>query len=611
MTQARTGSLLEGDVYNALQRMAIPSALGMIAMILVNIIDTFWVARLGTEALAAMTFTFPVVGMVINFGLGIMIGTSTAVARALGKGDPTTAAKTTTHACVLGLVFVLVIVIVGLNFQNYLYRWMGAKEELLPLICEYMDIWFLGMVFLILPLIVNGAIRATGDAKTPMYVMMSAAVINGILDPIFIFGVDPWVPAMGLEGAAIATLVARVLGMVYVIYNLVTRTELLVLQLPSVNDFLASCRSIFVVGIPAALTNVLGPISVAVVTAIAAQQGNDGLGAYGIGARLDALVLIVPLSFAGALSPFIGQNWGALLRKRVSAALSICLKVTIGWGIGCAALIFLLAPWLAQSFSDDPQLHPSLTLYLRIVPWGYTFIGFVSIASASFNAVDHAFRSTLLSALRSLVLAGPAAYLGGQIFGLAGVFVGLVVSAALAAALGYVWLSFLLFPVGKRHKESLSAEAATLVLNENVRSPAIHSLWGHLAHLEDLTLQKLDGSRVGFFVGQRQLGHIHDHGRIDVALPEEIGNNLIRFGLLKPHSLDENRGWYSLLPDSNKFSESALWLVRLTHLLYEMSERGENDVVTQKEIQDFVMTDQCLMAIRASTERWRLRFESA
>lgn len=611
MADSRAGSLLDGDVFSALRRMAIPSALGMIAMIMVNIIDTFWVARLGTDALAAMTFTFPVVGMVLNVGLGIMIGTSTAVARTLGQGDQAMAARITTHACILGLAFVAVIVASGLTFQDHLYGLMGAKPELLPLIREYMDIWFWGMIFLMLPLIVNGAFRASGDAKTPMYVMIVAAIINGVLDPVLIFGIDPWIPAMGLEGAAIATVIARVVGMVYVVYNLITKTDLLVLEWPGVSSFTLSCRRILSVGLPAALTNVLGPISVAVVTAIVAQQGNDALGAYGIGARLDALILIVPLSFSGALSPFIGQNWAAHLRKRVSSALSICLKVVAGWGIGCATLIFLVAPWLAKAFTDDPHLHPSLTLYLRVVPWGYAFVGFVSIASASFNAVDHAFRSTLLSALRSLVLAAPAAYFGGQFFGLSGVFGGLVLAAALAAALGYLWLSFLLFPVGKKPKQSLDAEAASRILHASLQIPEVKSLWGQLIRLEDLTLQKLEGSRVGFFVGHRQLGHMHDHGRIDVALPQEIGDNLINFGLLRPHSHEEHKGWYSLTPEHDSFSESALWLVRLVHLLHQMSERGENDVVTQQEINDFVMTDNCLTAIRASTDRWRLRFENA
>lgn len=611
MADARTGSLLEGDVFECLKRMAVPSALGMIAMILVNIIDTFWVARMGTDALAAMTFTFPVVGMVINVGLGITIGTSTSVARALGQGDAQKAARITTHAILFGVLFVVLIVAIGLTCQEHLYRWMGAKEELLPLIRAYMDIWFWGMIFLMLPLIANGAFRASGDAKTPMYVMMSAAIINGILDPILIFGVGSWIPAMGLEGAAYATLIARVLGMLYAIRNLVTRTELLVYEIPSAKDFVASCRTILSVGLPAALTNVLGPISVAVVTTIVAHQGNDALGAYGIGARLDALILIVPLAFSGALSPFIGQNWAALLRRRVSAALSICLKLVFAWGAGCAMLVWLAAPWLAHAFSSDPHLHPALTLYLRIVPWSYAFVGFVSIASASFNAVDHALRSTLLSALRSLVFAAPAAYFGGLVFGLTGVFAGLVLAALIAAALGYLWLNFLLFPVGKKQKKSLDAQGASRILHAHLQIPEVHGLWAKLMHLEDLTLQKLEGSRVGFFVGQRQLGHMHEHGRIDVPLPSEIGENLVRFGLLERHAHEEPSGWYSLPPHREKFSDSALWLVRLTHLLYEMSERGENDVVTQHEIEDFVVTEQCLASIRASIQRWRLRFEPA
>ena len=149
MSESKAGLLIEGDVGQALRKMATPMALGMVFMILVNIVDTFWVGRLGTDYVAAMTYTFPVVGLVINLALGLMIGTSTAVARAIGAGRADTAARLTTHALLFAVVAVIILCMVGLLTQDALFRALGAEGEVLELTKEYMTIWYFGVVLLL------------------------------------------------------------------------------------------------------------------------------------------------------------------------------------------------------------------------------------------------------------------------------------------------------------------------------------------------------------------------------------------------------------------------------------------------------------------------------
>ena len=324
-------SLVEGDVGEALKRMAIPMAMGMVFMIMVNIVDTFWVGRLGTDYVAAMTYTFPVVGLVINLALGLMIGTSTAVARAIGAGREDTAARLTTHALLFAIVAVALVCILGLYTQDALFRLLGAEGDVLRLTKEYMTIWYMGAVLLIVPIMANGALRAMGDAKTPMRVMMIGALINAALDPIFIFGFGP-VPAMNLSGAAYATLVARLCGFIFVFYILVRKTELLQFKPLVLSELKCSARQIFSVGIPASITNALGPVAIALITAVVARYGETGLAAYGIGSRIDALVMMAPFAIGGALSPFIGQNWGAHLSGRVSDGIRRSLRFGLYWG---------------------------------------------------------------------------------------------------------------------------------------------------------------------------------------------------------------------------------------------------------------------------------------
>ena len=286
------GVLMEGSVNQALRKMALPMAVGMVCMILVNIIDTFWVGRLGTDALAAMAFTFPVVGMVFSLSAGLMVGTSTAVARAIGLAGA--GARLCTHAFLLGLAFVGLGAGLGLAFQGRIYALLGAEAALIPLVEEYMTIWFVGVVFLIVPLVANGALRATGDATTPMRVMMLAAGCNFVLDPIF--GAGP-VPAMGLRGAAIATLISRVVGC-YVLWVLGTRTSLLDLHVPASSSSTPgsrSCGSGHCLHHQRARARGGGPAD-----RHGGLFGPSALAVYAIGSRVDAL-LMAPNALGGAL----------------------------------------------------------------------------------------------------------------------------------------------------------------------------------------------------------------------------------------------------------------------------------------------------------------------
>ena len=191
-----------------------------------------------------------------------------------------------------------------------------------------MNIWFFGVVFLMVPIIANGALRARGDAKTPMMVMMLAAGVNAVLDPAFIYGFGP-IPAMGLEGAAIATVIARIVGFFYVLWVFYRRGDVVKFGAVTFDALKGSVKKIMSVGAPAAVTNAVGPVAVGMVTAVVAQFGAEGLAAYGIGARVDTLVLMAPMALGGALSPFIGQNWGAHLLGRVAEGVRTSVKFAL------------------------------------------------------------------------------------------------------------------------------------------------------------------------------------------------------------------------------------------------------------------------------------------
>ena len=151
------------------------------------------------------------------------------------------------------------------------------------------------------------------------------------------------------------------------------------------------------VGVPAAITNALGPLAVALITGIVARYGPEALAAYGIGARLDSLVLMIPAAVGGALSPFVGQNWGAHLLARVAEGIRVSLRFGLLWGLGGCLVLIVGGPYIGRFFTTDPKVLADLTIYCQVIPIGYAFISVSSIASSAFNAVDRAVRSTWLS----------------------------------------------------------------------------------------------------------------------------------------------------------------------------------------------------------------------
>ncbi len=588
--------------------MTVTSAVGMVAMIATSLVDSYWVSRLGTAPLAALSFLFPLESLVMNVGLGLMIGTSTAVARAAGIGDAGGAARLTTHAVVLAGGTFLVLVAVGYAVHPTLFRALGADDTTLPHITSYLQVWCVGSVFMVVPLLVNGALRAVGDATTPMRVMLLGACLTALLDPLFIFGAGP-LPSLGLRGAAVASLCARAI-VCAVVLVVMRRRGLLEPRWSGRAALLGSARTILRVGGPAVLTNALGPLTVALITGLVAAHGTAALAAYGTGARVDALAMIAPFALSGALSPFVGQNWGAHLRKRVSVGVRGSVLFVVGWGVAGAGVLLATAPWVASILSEDPEVQAALVVYLRTMPVGYAFLATVGVASSVFNAVDEALRATALSVLRSLVIAVPAAWIGGQIWGLRGVYTGLIVASMAAAVLAVLWLRATVHPDGAVTRglgARLSLEDAVASLAPAVSAPARAVLTAIVA-LEDVQLLRVRGGLVGVFVGTRELAHFHRDGRMDLPLPVEIGDNLVHKGVVVPHGAHPDNGWYAhaLQPGTEA---SATWLLRMAHILYEMSHRGTGDPVTQAELDTFTHTDRCVEALAAAATRWGLGLE--
>jgi Na+-driven multidrug efflux pump len=253
-------NLVTAPVGRSLVRMAVPMAVGIVAIVFFNIVDTFWVGRLGKVPLAAMGFTFPVTFVVKAVLMGLAVGTTAVVARAIGSGEGEGARLLTTHSLLLATGVVVTISAAGLAVMRPLFRLLGATPATLPLIVSYMTPWFAGIGCLAVPIMGNSSIRATGDTRTPAAVMIMAGLVNAGLDPFLIFGWGPF-PRLELEGAALATVFSWLLALATVLWLLHRRFRMLHWRGTTPRRVLDSWRRILHIGIPAAGTNLLAPLS--------------------------------------------------------------------------------------------------------------------------------------------------------------------------------------------------------------------------------------------------------------------------------------------------------------------------------------------------------------
>jgi putative MATE family efflux protein len=435
--------LLNNDITITLRKMTLPTIVGMVVLMTFGLVDTFFIGMLGTQELAAISFTFPVTFTVISLNIGLGIGTSAVIAKLLGAKQHSQAKETATGALMLTMVLAIVFAVFGVVTLEPIFRLMGADENQLSLITQYMLVWYGAGVFLAMPMVGNSVLRAYGDTKTPSYVMAFGGLINVVLDPILIFGWGP-VPAFGIQGAAIATLVAWAVGLFYILYVLAVKRKLIEPRLLNWQELKRSTGGILKIGLPAAGANMLTPISAGIVTAFVAGYGPQAVAAWGVGGRLESIASIVVLSLSMSLPPFISQNFGANNIDRVKQAYSLCVKFVIVWQLIIFGILVLLSDVIANIFSNEPEVISIIVLFLVVVPLGYGTQGVTILTNSSFNAMHMPMSALSLNAMRLFVFFVPFSLLGSHWFELPGLFWAGVVANLAVGCIAFIWCKTIL-----------------------------------------------------------------------------------------------------------------------------------------------------------------------
>ena len=434
--------LTEGPVGRSLVLLALPMLGGTFAMTAFNLADTYFVSRLGTKPLAAMGFTFPVVMLIGCIVRGLGMGTTSVVSQVIGSGDRDTARRVTTHNLLLAFLLVVLFSAVGLATIGPLFRMLGASDEVLPLIREYMVVWYAGIAFMVIPMMANDIIRATGDTVWPSLIMVLGSAINVVLDPILIFGLLGC-PRLGLRGAALATVIARGTTLVASLLVLHRRHHMIEFALSPLPAMWASWGRVLHIGIPSSATNLLLPISTGIIIRVVAGFGEEAVAACGAGGRMEMFAFMIPMALGVSLVPFIGQNWGAGRLDRVNQCRTYSNRFALYWGVCCAAVFMAVSNPMARLFSKDPRVVDILALYLGIVPLGYGMREIHRYVGFAFNAIGRPLSSAGINAMRVVGLLVPCTLLGARWLGLPGVLWGRVIADVAGACFALLWARWL------------------------------------------------------------------------------------------------------------------------------------------------------------------------
>lgn len=440
--------LTQGDVFSHILRLLVPMSFGIVAMMAVGVVDAYWVGKLGTAQQAAVQFVFPVNMAVMSIAIGLGAGAVSVVSRAAGRGNHGRTRRLATDSVALAFLVVLAASILGIATIGPLFTLMGATEAMMPHIRDFMTIWYAGIVFIVGPMIASNLIRALGDAIIPSIIMILAAVLNMGLDPLLIFGWGP-VPAMGVQGAAAATLLANLVVFVIAMAILIWRERLLDLSWPGWGELFWNWREIARVGIPASASNMINPIAMAIAFASMARFGEPAVGGLGVAMRVEAFAIIPLFALSASIGPVAGQNGGAGLTGRVREAFAKSCLFCVAWSLTLAGALFFLGDHLAGWFLPSEEGRAVAELYWDIVPFTVMGYGIAMAASAGFNGLGRPLHGVAINAARGFALLAPLSWIVGTLYASTGVILA-IAAANLVTAAGAVIYTLKFAPLTAR-----------------------------------------------------------------------------------------------------------------------------------------------------------------
>ncbi len=434
-------NLTEGPIIKSLITLSVPIIFANILQTAYQLTDTFWVGRLGTVAVAAVSISFPIIFLIISLGSGLAMAGTILVSQYKGSENKKAVDHITSQTLLMVVIISVILASIGYASSPFFINLIGAEHNVFLSAVSYIQISFIGVIFMFTYIVFQSLMRGIGDVKTPMYIVLGTVLLNLILDPLFIFGYG-FIPAFGVSGAAIATIGTQGLAAIIGIGLLLKGKHQIQLHLNDLKPDWILIKRMFKIGFPASIEQSTRALGITVMTFLAATFGTITLAAYGIGSRILSFVIIPALGLSMATSTLVGQNIGAGKTERaekitkLSALAGFIILTIVG------VIMFLFAKQISAIFiPGEIKTIQSSALFIKIMALTFGFIGIQMSLNGLFRGSGNTMTSMILSIISLWILRFPLAYILSKHTALAeiGIWAAFPAANIIVAVIAIIW----------------------------------------------------------------------------------------------------------------------------------------------------------------------------
>jgi len=470
MSRSHLPNLTEGSIITSIFRLSIPIILANLLQTVYQLTDTFWVGRLGAEAVAAVSLSFPITFLMLSMGGGLFIAGSILVAQYKGKGDLHQVDYVSAQTLMMLVLVTLILTPVGYFTAEPLMRLIGAEPVVLEGAASYLRITFLGSVFLFGYFAFQALMRGVGDVKTPIYIVLITVILNFFLDPLFIMGYGP-IPAMGVSGAALATVMTQGIAALWGLYLLFGGKYGIHIRTQNFRWDPELLKKMFFLGLPSSIEQSARATGMALIAFLVATFGTVTVAAYGLGTRVFSFIIIPAMGFAMATSTLVGQNIGAGKIERAEQIGKKASLLALGLLTVVGIILYIFAQSIVSVFiPNDAEVIARSTEFVKIFALFFGIIGLQQTLNGVFMGSGNTMVSMIIALINLWVFQFPMAYILSKhtSLGALGIWWAFPASAILATIISVVY-----FRSGKWKKKQLIAKTTTALQDEVIKESIV------------------------------------------------------------------------------------------------------------------------------------------